>query len=284
MRLQPALKPRAAAAEETSMSNRAVILAGGKATRLGSYTTVLPKPLLPVGGRPVLEIVLQQLHAAGFDRITLAVGYLSHLVRAVVDGSEEGTSVDYHEEDSPLGTIGPLASIAELDEPFLLMNGDVLTTLDYADLLATHVRAGNALTIATHRRVVRTEYGVLHVANGNGHKKDGEGNGNGHANGHGNGNGHANGNSHRTQAINGFEEKPELAYSVSMGVYALHPRALEHVPGGRFDLPDLVLRLVQAGEQVGSYGFDGSWYDLGRHDDYVQATAEFELVPDMLPR
>jgi len=180
-----------------------------------------------------------------------------------------------HEEDEPLGTIGPLAEIDDLDEPFLLMNGDVLTTLDYADLLDTHVRAGNALTIATHNRVVRTEYGVLHVADGNGH---GNGNGKGHANGHGNGNGH------RTQSIEGFEEKPELAYTVSMGVYAVDPRALDHVPEGRFDLPDLVLQLVQAGEQVGSYAFEGSWYDLGRHDDYLEATAEFELMGDMLPR
>jgi NDP-mannose synthase len=275
MRLQPALKPRAAAAEETSMSKRAVILAGGKATRLGSYTTVLPKPLLPVGGRPVLDIVLQQLHAAEFDRITLAVGYLSHLVRAVVDGSDQRSRVDYHEEDEPLGTIGPLAEIDELDEPFLLMNGDVLTTLDYADLLDTHIRAGNALTLATHRRMVRTDYGVLHVANGKGN-----GSGNGHAEGHANGNG----NGDRTQSIEGFEEKPVLSYTVSMGVYAVDPRALAHVPDGRFDLPDLVLQLVQAGEQVGSYSFDGSWYDLGRHDDYLQATAEFELMPDMLPR
>lgn len=271
MRLEPALKPEAAATEEISMSKRAVILAGGKATRLGSYNTVLPKPLLPVGGRPVLDIVLRQLLAADFDRITLAVGYLSHLVRAVVDGSDQGARIDYHEEDKPLGTIGPLTSIDELDEPFLLMNGDVLTTLDYADLLETHRRAGNALTIATHRRVVRTEYGVLHVANGNGHAN-------------GNGNGHANGNGHRTRSIDGFEEKPELVYMVSMGVYAIDPRALAHVPEGKFDLPDLVLGLVEAGEQVGSYGFEGSWYDLGRHDDYIQATAEFELMPDMLPR
>lgn len=263
------------------MNKRAVILAGGKASRLGSYSTVLPKPLLPIDDRPVLDIVLHQLREAEFQRITLAVGYLSHLVRAVIaNGSNHGVTIDYHDEQEPLGTVGALREIDGLDDSFLLMNGDVLTTLDYGKLLDAHRGAGNAMTIATHRRTIHSEYGVLHVANGNG-------------------NGNANGNGKPTQAVTGFEEKPELTYAVSMGVYALEPSVLEHIPEGKFDLPDLVLALVAAGEQVGGYGFDGSWFDLSRHDDYQQALDEIELqsfVPataepvgppsalDMLPR
>ena len=178
------------------MGRRAVILAGGKGSRLGPYTTVLPKPLLPVGDRAILDVVVHQLRDAGFDDLTLAVGYLSHLVRAVMgDGSTHGVSIDYHEELEPLGTVGPLATIDRLDESFLMMNGDVLTALDYAHLVDVHKESGNLLTIASHRRVVRTEYGVLHL----------------------------DGNAGDTRVVTGFEEKPELPYIVSMGVYVIEP-------------------------------------------------------------
>ena len=165
------------------MGRRAVILAGGKGSRLGPYTTVLPKPLLPVGDRAILDVVVHQLRDAGFDDLTLAVGYLSHLVRAVMgDGSTHGLSIDYHEELEPLGTVGALATIDRLDDTFLMMNGDVLTALDYAHLVDVHRESGNALTIASHRRVVRTEYGVIHL----------------------------DGNAGETRVVTGFEEKPEL--------------------------------------------------------------------------
>jgi NDP-sugar pyrophosphorylase family protein len=240
------------------MSKRAVILAGGKASRLGPYSTVLPKPLLPIGDRPVLEIVLRRLHAAGFETATLAVGYLSHLVRAVIaDGAGLGIEIDYHEESSPLGTIGPLREIEGLDDTFLVMNGDVLTTLDFVELLHEHQTAGNMLTLASHQRTIRTEYGVLRVDE-----------------------------SHpapRTREVVGFEEKPELSYTVSMGVYAMEPGILDYIPDGKFDLPDLVVRLVEAGEQVGHYPFDGRWFDLGRSDDYQEANNEVELLGGSVP-
>ena len=179
------------------MGRRAVILAGGKGSRLGPYTTVLPKPLLPVGDRAILDVVVHQLRDAGFDDLTLAVGYLSHLVRAVMgDGSTHGVSIDYHEELEPLGTVGPLGTIDRLGESFLMMNGDVLTALDYAQLVDIHNESGNLLTIASHRRVVRTEYGVIHL----------------------------DGNAGETRVVTDFEEKPELPYIVSMGVYVLDPR------------------------------------------------------------
>lgn len=227
-----------------------MILAGGKGSRLGPYTTVLPKPLLPVGDRAILDVVVHQLERLGFTDLTLAVGYLAHLVRAVMgDGSRWGIRITYAEEAEPLGTVGPLATIEGLEEPFIVMNGDVLTSLDFAELLDLHRASDNILTIASHRRTVRTDYGVLHVNGENG----------------------------STQAVTGFEEKPEIPYIVSMGVYAMDPRALGYVePGAYLDLPDLVLRLLGAGEKVGSYLFDGYWLDIGRHDDYERAIAEFD--------
>jgi NDP-sugar pyrophosphorylase family protein len=234
------------------MGKRAIILAGGKGTRLSPYTTVLPKPLLPVGERAILEVVVRQLASFGFTHMTLAVGYLAHLVRAVIgDGAHHGVTIDYHEEDEPLGTVGALATVEGLDEAFLVMNGDVLTALDYGQLLDVHRQSGNLLTIASHRRVVRTEYGVLHVQEG----------------------------SDDTRPIVGFEEKPELPYIVSMGVYVMEPRALDYIdPGAHLDLPDLVLRLLENDEPVGSYLFEGYWLDIGRHEDYERAIREYESL------
>lgn len=242
------------------MSKKAVILAGGKGSRLGPYTTVLPKPLLPIGDQAILDVVVRQLRGYGFNDLTFAVGYLAHLIRAVFgDGSQHGVSIDYHEEDHPLGTAGALATVEGLDETFLAMNGDVLTALDYAELYRTHQEAGNILTIASHRRVVRSDYGVIHTDGALG----------------------------QTRRVTGYEEKPEIPYTVSMGVYVAEPAVLEYIPqNSSFDVPELVLKLVENGQQVGSYLYEGYWLDIGRHDDYEKAIAEFEqlehlLVPDL---
>ena len=235
------------------MTSRAVILAGGKGSRLAPYTTVLPKPLLPVGDRAILDVVVRQLHVAGFDDLTIAVGHLAHLIAAVFgDGAAHDVKIEYHEEHSPRGTAGPLATIDGLDETFLMLNGDVLTTLDFRALVDFHVEQGNALTIATHKRDVYVDYGVLHTSG---------------------------------ERVVGYEEKPTLGYLVSMGVYVLEPSVRRFVPADRpFDLPDLVLALLEAGEPVGSFAYDGYWLDIGRHDDYERAIAEFdELLPRLLP-
>ena len=239
------------------MTRRAVVLAGGRGSRLAPYTAVLPKPLMPVGERAILEIVLRQLCAAGFDDVTLAVGHLSHLIHAVLgDGRANGTSIRYHVESEPLGTAGPLATIPDLGQTFLMLNGDVLTTLDFRALVAVHEAAGNVLTIATHRRTVRTDYGVLRT----------------------------NGRRGETDRVLEYDEKPELEYTVSMGVYVLEREAVEHVPHGRYyDLPDLVIALLGAGAPVGSYPYDGYWLDIGREDDYRIAQADAErIVPELL--
>ena len=240
------------------MGKRAVILAGGKGSRLGPYTTVLPKPLLPVGDRAILDVVIRQLQSCGFSDLTLAVGYLGHLVRAVFgDGAAHGVSIRYCEEEEPLGTAGCLPRIEDLDETFLMMNGDILTTLDYGDLFRLHAEAGNAFTIATHRRVVDIDYGVLHLDGARG----------------------------ETCQVTGYEEKPQLGYTVSMGVYVSEPEVIDYVaPDEQFDVPDLVRRLLADGEPVGAYTYDGFWLDIGRHDDYEQAIERYDTMKPLLLR
>lgn len=235
---------------------QAVILAGGRGSRLAPYTTVLPKPLLPIGDQPILDLVIRQLARCEFRDITLAVGYLAHLIEAVLrDGSQHDVSLRYHHEDEPLGTVGPLATMDHLDDVFLMMNGDILTTLNYVELYERHVASGNALTVATHVRTVTSDYGVLEL---DGHRGS-------------------------TRRITGFKEKPAIDHNVSMGVYVLNREVRKHIPDGQpFDLPNLVWRLLEVGEPVGAYLYDGFWLDIGRYDDYVSAVDQYESIKDTL--
>ncbi|MGW7007761.1 nucleotidyltransferase family protein [Streptomyces sp. NPDC054933] len=224
----------------------AVILAGGKGIRLRPYTTALPKPLVPIGDQhAILEIVLRQLAAAGFTSCTIAIGHLGHIIRAYVgDGSQWGLRVDYTTEDSPLGTMGPLLTMLDrLPEQFLTMNGDVLTDLDYGDVLRRHRAVDPPLTIATYERQVTVDFGVLTTEAGR---------------------------------VVGFAEKPGMAHQVSMGVYGLSRSTLAgYTPGLPLGFDDLVLDLLAAGTPPASYEFDGYWLDIGRPDDYDRANAEF---------
>jgi NDP-mannose synthase len=224
---------------------RAIVLAGGRGTRLAPFTSVLPKPLMPIGNRSILELVVDQLVDHGIRDITLSVGYLSHLIRAVLDngGRNPRARIRYVHEDEPLGTAGPLRLVKGLNDTFLVMNGDILTTLDYGELVEHHRRQGNALTIATHRRTVKIDYGVLDS--------------------------YPDGDRARVMA---YTEKPELSVVVSMGIYVLEPHVAGHVPEGEhFDFPELVQALLDAGEPVGSYEYDGLWFDIGRREDYERA-------------
>jgi NDP-mannose synthase len=247
---------RLAEAGRPTAHPKAIILAGGKGSRLGPYTTVLPKPLLPIGDRAILDVVVHQLRRYGYTDLTFAVGYLAHLIEAVFgDGSKHDVAIHYHMEKEPLGTAGALGTIDGLDDTFLVMNGDVLTTLDYGAFLEAHRRDGNIFTLATHRRVVRTEYGVIHM----------------------------NGMGGETAAVTGYDEKPEIPYIVSMGVYVAEPEVLDYVePGCYLDVPDLIARLLADGRPVGSYLYDGYWLDIGRHDDYEKAIVEYENVKPIL--
>jgi NDP-mannose synthase len=240
------------------MARRAVVLAGGRGMRLRPYTTVLPKPLMPVGDRPILDIVIRQLKAAGFDRITISTGYLAELIEAFFrDGEQYGIPIDYFRESDPLGTVGALSMIDGLgDEDFLVMNGDVLTDLDYSALLERHAAGDDVATVATKKRDVQISLGVLMF-----------------------------GNEEDDTRLTGYVEKPKIRYEASMGVYCFAPRVLEHIEHGqRLDFPDLVLKLISAGETVRAWRSDDYWLDIGRHDDYETAMDEFEeLKPRLLP-
>jgi NDP-sugar pyrophosphorylase family protein len=226
-------------------SRRVVVLAGGRGTRLAPYTSVLPKPLMPIGDRSILEIVVDQLTVQGFTDITFCVGYLSHLIRAVFDQRDEPVAqITYVQEEAALGTAAPLRLVEDIDRTFIAMNGDVLTNLDYRDLLRRHRRSGNILTIATQKRTTMHDYGVLHL----------------------------DGARSSLRRVTGYEEKPETVSSVSMGIYVLEPEALSYIPPeAYFDFPDLVQALLNAGEEVGAYAHDGLWFDIGRHEDYELA-------------
>jgi NDP-sugar pyrophosphorylase family protein len=232
----------------------AVILAGGRGTRLAPFTTVLPKPLMPLGNHSILEVVVRQLRERGFTQLKFSVGYLAHLIEAVFgDGSQFGVSIEYLREDEPRGTAGVLGDLRHLDAPFVVMNGDILTTLDYRQLYDVHTDAGNAMTIATHRRSVRSDYGVLHLG---GQLGD-------------------------TNQVTGWEEKPEQSHVVSMGIYVVDPLACAYVAdGGRTDIPDVVLSLLGEEKPVGAYPYEGLWLDIGRHDDYELAVAEYEKLAE----
>lgn len=231
----------------------AVILAGGKGVRLRPYTTSLPKPLVPIGDHcSILEIILTQLADQGFRSVTLAIGHLGHLIRSFVgDGSRWGVEVRYTEEEMPLGTMGPvLGMLDDLPEHFLVMNGDVLTDMDYGALLTRHAESGAPMSIATYRREVHIDFGVLEVDQ---------------------------------QTVVGFHEKPTHNYRVSMGVYALSAQALRQFPSGQhFGFDDLVLELLRRNTPPASYQFEGYWLDIGRPDDYDQANAEFDTLRSIL--
>jgi len=225
---------------------KAVILAGGKGTRLAPYTRIFPKPMMPIGDKAILEILLLQMRRAGVTEVVLTVGHLAGLMRAFFqDGSQLGLQISYSYEDHPLGTAGPLSRIEGLDETFMVCNGDVLTTLDLAELVAFHKANGGIATIASHRRQIKIDLGVIEMDAG--------------------------------FAITGYREKPTSEYFVSMGLYVFEPGVLKYIPHGQYlDFPDLVKTLIAEDQKVMAYSFDGYWQDLGRPDDYEQANLDFE--------
>jgi NDP-sugar pyrophosphorylase family protein len=223
---------------------RAVILAGGKGSRLRPFTFSIPKPLVPIGEMPIIEILIRQLGLQGFDRVTISVGHLAGLIKAVCgDGSQWGVTIDYVEEEEPLGTAGCLSLIqVDGDEPILVVNGDTLTDLDFASSLRSHADEAG-ITICTSRREVDIDFGVLDVDD------DGR--------------------------LHEYREKPKLDYLVSMGVYVISPWVIrDHIPRGeRLDMPDLVRGLMENGHPVDTLEAAAYWLDLGRIDDLERGDA-----------
>jgi NDP-sugar pyrophosphorylase family protein len=224
---------------------QAVVLAGGKGTRLAPYTNVLPKPLMPIGNMPILEVLLRQMKRAGIDEVVLTVGHLAELLEAFFkDGEKFGMHIRYSIEDVPLGTAGPLALVDGLKDTFLVCNGDVLTTMDIRDLVRFHREQGGVATIAMHHRQVKINLGVIHMNGGH--------------------------------EITGYHEKPNLEYMVSMGIYVFEPKVIDYIaPNCYLDFPDLILKLLAAQEKVCGFPYQGYWQDLGNPEDYQQAQLDF---------
>lgn len=230
---------------------RAVILAGGKGTRLRPYTVVLPKPLMPIGEYPILEVVVRQLVKHGFEHITMAVNHQAELIRAFFGNGEKwNVKIDYSQETEPLGTMGPLNLIPDLPANFLIMNGDILSDIDFGAFHADHVASGRVFTISSHARLQKVDYGVLE-ANDSGR-------------------------------LTGFIEKPSNAYLVSMGVYMANRRVLDFIPAGAYGFDSLMLDLISKQESVGVQTHAGYWLDIGRPDDYMQAIEEFDNLKHKL--
>lgn len=233
---------------------RAVIMSGGKGTRLAPYTTILPKPLMPIGTMPILELVIRRLKLAGIDHVTLAVGHLASLIMAYFGTGERfGVPIDYSLEETPLGTAGPLRLIANLDETFLVLNGDLMTDLNFDNLIETHRRNAAVATVGVYTRKVPIDLGVITTD--------------------------------QCDNVAEYIEKPTYTFLVSMGVYAFEPVVLSVVNRHkRLDLPELISELLTSGMRVVAHRHAGYWLDIGRSDDYQQAQSDYDAIAaDLLP-
>lgn len=228
------------------MSKRAVILAGGKGTRLRPYTIELPKPLVPIGDYPILEIIIRQLARNGFDHITITVNHQADMIKTYFgDGTKWNMKIDYSLEEKPLSTMGPLSLISDLPDHFLVMNGDILTDINYSDFYETHVADNNIFTISSYVREHVNLYGVLE--------------------------------SDANNKLTDFKEKPVTRFEVSMGIYMLSKAIMEHIPHNEpYGFDHLMLDLIKAKKNASVRPFDGYWLDIGRPDDYMMAIDEFE--------
>jgi NDP-sugar pyrophosphorylase family protein len=231
---------------------QAIILAGGKGTRLGALTTEIPKPLVSVGGKPIIEILLSRLRKSGVQGAVLAVNHMAHLIEDVLgDGGRFDMMLEYSQEKEPLSTVAPLRLINNLPDNFLVVNGDVLTDLNFRAVYDDHIASGAGLTVATHKRISRIDYGVLKL------NSEGE--------------------------VTGFVEKPEYDFTVSMGVYVFSRDLLRFVPeSGAFGFDDLMLTLLEKGEKINTFPFEGYWLDVGRPDDLEQANRDIHTIEKLL--
>jgi NDP-mannose synthase len=224
---------------------QAVILAGGRGTRLKPFTTNFPKPLVPIDDMPILEVVLRQLKNNGFNKIIIAVNHLANLIRAFFgNGDKLGLEIEYSTEDTPLGTAGPLRLIKNLEDTFLVMNGDLLTTLKYSDFYNYHIVNNYVATIGTFKKEIKIDLGVLDIQN--------------------------------SLFVN-YIEKPTYYFQVSMGIYVFNKDVIESIPENiKFDMPDLILALKKLKKKIGCYRGDYEWLDIGRIDDYEIANERFK--------
>ncbi|MFC1478319.1 sugar phosphate nucleotidyltransferase [Candidatus Margulisiibacteriota bacterium] len=232
---------------------RAIVLAGGKGVRLKPYTTTLPKPLMPLGDEmPILEVVIKQLKKNGFKHITIAVNHLSNIIMAFFGNGEKwGVKIDYSLEEEPLGTIGPVTLIDDLPDDFLLMNGDLLTDINYREFFEYHQKNKNDVTVASYKRKQNIDFGIIEA------NADNE--------------------------IIGFAEKPDYDFGVSMGIYIIKRKVIEKLPKGKpYGFDNLMLDGIASDMKMQVMPFQGYWLDIGRPDDYEQANKDFSGMKDKL--
>jgi NDP-sugar pyrophosphorylase family protein len=230
------------------MSKRAIILAGGKGTRLKPYTIALPKPLVPIGEKPILEIIIQRLIKNGFTHITLTVNHQADIIKAFFgDGTKWGIKIDYSLEEKPLSTMGPLSLIKDLPENFLIMNGDVLSDIDFSNLMKEHIAKNSIFTISSFKREQRSDYGVLEIGD--------------------------------DKSLTGFKEKPVVVYDVSMGIYVANKRILEYIPYNKsYGFDQLMLDLIANDDPAKVIRHNGYWLDIGRPEDYTKACEDIKNI------
>jgi len=232
---------------------KAVILAGGKGTRLKPYTTVIPKPLVPVGERAIIDILISRLVKCGVDEVYICLNHFAEIIMAYLgDGSKFGLKINYSLEEEPLGTVAPIRLIKGLPDDFLVMNGDLLTDLDFRELFEVHTRQKALLTVSTYHRTTKIDFGVLELDTEN-------------------------------RKVTGFREKPEYSFNVSMGVYAMNRKVLEHVPANQsFGFDNLMLSLLDKNIPVNVFPYSGYWLDIGRPDDYEKANEDLLKLSSLL--
>ncbi|GCE22070.1 nucleotidyltransferase family protein [Dictyobacter kobayashii] len=230
---------------------RAILLAGGKGMRLQPYTKVFPKSLIPLDDLPILQIILQQLRDAGFTSCVLAVSHKANQIeRYFGDGSWLGIEIEYSYSSIPLGTAGPLRMIDVSDEPCLVMNSDVLTSLDFADVYASHLDSGAMASVVLCPHEVSIGLGLVEI-----NEKD--------------------------DSVTGYTEKPTFSYLVSSGIYVLNPGVIDYIPQGEFiGMPTLFQRLLADNKHIHSYQFHGEWFDIGTIEQYMKAEEAFQRYRD----
>ena len=229
---------------------RAIILCGGKGTRLKPYTVVLPKPLMPIGDYPIIEVIIRQLKTFGFKRITLAVNHQADIFKAFFgDGKKWGLDIDYILEKNSLGTMGPLSLINDLEEDFLVMNGDILSDIDFGECYEIHRKTKSIFSISSYKRRQLIDFGVLEKSDSN--------------------------------ILKSFKEKPEFEFEVSMGIYMVNREVKKYIPKNTFyGFDNLMLQLLQEKKEVKLIEHKGSWLDIGRPDDYLMAAKIFNENKD----
>lgn len=228
---------------------KAILLAGGKGVRLQPYTDIFPKPLLPIGKKPILEIIIRQLKSYGFNEIIIAVGHFAELIITYFgDGTKYGIEITYSREKDPLGTIGPLASIKnQIDDHFLVMNGDILSAINYLDLFTYHIKNNYIATIALTKKEIDINFGVVEIDN--------------------------------NKCINNYTEKPTIEYLINAGIYIFDPRILEYIKQNeKLDFPDLLKKLISNRESIKGYIFKDYWLDIGEPNNYIKANKDIDKI------